>query len=49
MDKLKKSKIVILILIDIVLINLSYITAFYFRFMTQVPKQQVNDYIKAHS
>lgn len=47
MDKLKKSKIVILILIDIVLINLSYITAFYFRFMTQVPKQQVNDYINS--
>jgi hypothetical protein len=40
-EKLVKGKIIILLFIDIILINLSYIFAFYFVFIYRIPQEYI--------
>lgn len=47
MERLKSWKAAILFLVDIVLINLSYIVAFYFRFTYHIPEVHIDNYIKS--
>lgn len=47
MERLKSWKAMVLFLVDIVLINLSYIFAFYFRFTYHIPDVHIDNYIKS--
>jgi FlaA1/EpsC-like NDP-sugar epimerase len=47
LERLKSWKVAILLLIDIVFINFSYILAFYFRFTYQIPDGHFQNYLKS--
>jgi FlaA1/EpsC-like NDP-sugar epimerase len=46
MSIFKAHKKIILLFSDIILINLSYLTAFYFRFLTDIPRGYLNTYLE---
>jgi FlaA1/EpsC-like NDP-sugar epimerase len=47
MGSLKKNKKLILLIFDIMLVNLAYVTAFYFRFPLGIPKEYVSRYMSS--
>jgi FlaA1/EpsC-like NDP-sugar epimerase len=47
MRGLKKHKKLMLLILDIMLINLSYLTAFYFRFPLGIPEEHLSTYIRS--
>jgi FlaA1/EpsC-like NDP-sugar epimerase len=46
MSIFKAHKKIILLFSDIILINLSYLTAFYFRFLTNIPREYLDTYLE---